>query len=251
MQFENILLPLLLTVLAGLSTVLGSLIYLSSGKICKENFVFFLGMSAGVMIYLSLIEFLPEGIKIIGLTNANLVFVFGIACTFIIDKILPQHHIECQCSSQENKALLKMGLFVAVALALHNLPEGIVVFVSSLKELRVGVYLAIAIAIHNIPEGIAISAPIYEATKNKFLALKYSFYSALAEPIGAIMAYLFFGKYLNDYSLGYIYAFVAGVMIFISFDELLPTCFKHKKNYSSIAGILFGFAVVAFSLSLQ
>jgi zinc transporter, ZIP family len=146
--------------------------------------------------------------------------------------------------------LLKMGVFTALAIGIHNFPEGIATFTSALQDPALGVAIAIAIAIHNIPEGIAVSVPVYFATGDKKKAFKLSFLSGLSEPVGAIVAFLFLMPFLNDIMFGIIFAAVAGIMVFISLDELLPAAKKYDEAHMSIYGLIGGMAVMAVSLLL-
>lgn len=251
MNLNQVIIPFILTLLAGLSTVVGGTIFLFQ-KLPKRKFLgFFLGLSAGVMIYLSFMELLPMSIKEIGFLNANLFFFLGIIIIALVDFVLPHHYLEekiCHRQSIVDPKLLSTGLVVALGLIIHNIPEGMAVFLSSFSNIKLGVLLALAIAIHNIPEGIAVAAPIYYATLNKSKAIKYAFISGIAEPVGAIIAYFLLKPYLNKFLLAYIFSFVAGVMVYISFDELLPACFRDNQGHRAILGIITGMLIVSFSL---
>ena len=250
MNFNQIIIPFLLTLLAGLSTVLGSILFLR--HFCNKKYLgFILGLSAGVMIYLSFTELLPISISKIGFLSANLYFFLGIIIIGIIDVILPHHYLEEKVRGKQNivdRKLFSVGLIVTLGLAIHNVPEGMAVFLSSFSELKLGILLAIAIAIHNIPEGIAVSAPIFHATNSKKKAIQYSFISGIAEPIGAIIAYFVLKPFLNEAILAYIFSIVAGIMVYISFDELLPASFRDNEGHSAILGIVSGMIIVAISL---
>jgi len=145
---------------------------------------------------------------------------------------------------------MKMGVFTALAIAIHNFPEGIATFMSAIQDPNVGTAIAIAVAIHNIPEGIAVAVPIYFATGIRKKAFKLSFFSGLAEPVGAIVAYLILMPFLTDVMFGVIFAAVAGIMVFISLDELLPAAKKYDETHLSIYGLVAGMAVMAVSLVL-
>lgn len=251
MSFNEIIIPFTLTLLAGLSTVVGSIIFLSH-TFRKRRFVsFFLGLSAGVMIYLSFVELLPYSIKGLGFLSANAFFFIGVIVMALIDFFLPHHYLEERICRRQNildRRLLSTGIVVTLGLIIHNIPEGMAVFLSSFTSMRLGVLLAIAIAIHNIPEGIAVAVPIYHSTQNKGKAIKYAFISGMAEPLGAIVAYLVLKPYLDQNILSYIFALVAGVMVYISFDELLPACFREGHGHRAILGIMTGMMIVSFSL---
>lgn len=143
-----------------------------------------------------------------------------------------------------------MGTFTALAIAIHNFPEGIATFTAALQDPGLGVAITVAIAIHNIPEGIAVAVPIYFATGDKKKAFKLSFLSGLAEPVGALVAFLLLMPFLNDIMFGLIFAAVAGIMVFISLDELLPAAKKYDEGHLSIYGLVAGMAVMAISLLL-
>src|SRR4030042_2159270 len=251
MDSNQIIIPFILTLLAGLSTVSGSLIFLND-YFCNKRFIgFFLGLSAGVMIYLSFVELLPYSIDSLGFLGANTLFFIGVIVMAFIDFVFPHRYLEEKICPRKNivdRRLLSTGLVVTIGLIIHNFPEGIAVFLSSFTSTRLGILLAISMAIHNIPEGIAVATPIYQATKNKGKAIKYAFISGMAEPLGAITAYLLLRPYLSTNILAYIFALVAGVMVYISFDELLPNCFRDDHTHHAISGIITGMVIVSLSL---
>lgn len=186
-------------------------------------------------------------------------FFGGILLIALIDKFIPKqsnpHELKTVEDMQPGKAvqdaaLLKMGTFTALAIGIHNFPEGIATFTSALQDPKLGVAIAIAIAIHNIPEGIAVSVPVYFATGDRKKAFRLSFLSGLSEPIGALTAYLFLMPFLNDIMFGIIFAAVAGIMVFISLDELLPAAKKYDETHLPIYGLIAGMAVMAVSLLL-
>jgi ZIP family zinc transporter len=143
------------------------------------------------------------------------------------------------------------GFMVAVGITIHNFPEGVAVFMSSLGSIKFGVLIAFATALHNIPEGVAVATPIYFTTRSKLKAFGYSLLAGIAEPLGAIVAYAVFRPYLSSNFLSYIFAFVAGIMVYISFDELLPSCFENSQGHTAIAGIVVGMLVMALSLNFM
>jgi ZIP family zinc transporter len=251
MNLNQTIIPFILTLLAGLSTVVGSLLFLSQ-KICKRSHLgFFLGLSAGVMIYLSFMELLPLSVKEIGFLSSNIFFFLGIISIALMDFYLPHHYLEeriCKKQLIVDPKLLSTGVVVALGLVIHNFPEGMAVFLSSFSNLKLGLLLAIAIAIHNIPEGIAVAAPIFYATNSKAKAIKYAFVAGIAEPIGAIIAYIVLGQYLTQSILAIIFSLVAGIMVYISFDELLPACFRDGQGHRAILGLITGMAIVSVSL---
>jgi ZIP family zinc transporter len=243
--------PLLLTFLAGMSTAIGSFISLFMRKLEKRYLCLTLGFSAGVMIYVSFTELLRSSIDSIGFAPANVAFFAGIVAIMAIDFSIPHEYIEERVRvDKKNRKLMAAGVFTAIGIAIHNFPEGIAVFMSALSDLSVGIPLAIAIAIHNIPEGIAVSMPIYYATKDHLRAFKYSFLSGLAEPVGALLAFALLFPFLTSELLALSLAFVAGIMVFISVDELIPLSYKHGEGKYTIIGIIVGMGIMAFSLYL-
>lgn len=264
---SNVTTAFLLTLLAGLATGIGSCIAFFAKKTNTKFLSVSLGFSAGVMIYVSMIEIFQEakeslvgamGMKL-GSFITVLSFFGGIAVIAIIDKLVPNKENPHEVKSMEdvndeevkkNKHLLRTGIFTALAIAIHNFPEGLATFVSALDNASVAIPITIAIAIHNIPEGISVSVPIYYATGDKKKAFIYSFLSGMSEPVGAIIGYLLLRNIFNDVTLGVLLAAVAGIMVFISIDELLPTARKYGEHHLSIYGLVAGMAVMAISLLL-
>jgi len=268
MSTDAILTAFGFTLFAGLSTGIGSALAFFTKR---TNTVFLsvsLGFSAGVMIYVSMIEIFGKAkIALIseygekfGTTYTVLAFFGGILLIALIDKLIPEfenpHEIrKVEDVSQrvqiaKDQKLLKMGLFSALAIAIHNFPEGLATFVATLQDPTLGLAIAVAIAIHNIPEGIAVSIPLYYATGSKRKAFVLSFLSGLAEPVGALIGFLLLMPYLSDTLFGVLFAAVAGIMVFISLDELLPTAREYGKPHSAIYGLIVGMAVMAVSLLL-
>ncbi len=266
MNTENILFALGLTVFAGLATGIGSVMSFLSKKFNPKFLAGSLGFSAGVMIYVSFVEILVKakdsltvahGIKV-GNIYTVIAFFAGISLIAIIDKLIPSfenpHEIknieEKNLNPANNKKLLRMGLFSALAISIHNFPEGLATFMAALSDPTLGISIAVAIAIHNIPEGIAVSVPIYYATKNRKKAFWLSLLSGLAEPVGAILGYFILRSVFNDSTFGVIFAGVAGIMVYISLDELLPTAEEYGEHHIAIGGLISGMAVMAISLLL-
>lgn len=258
---EKYFFAFLLTLIAGLSTGIGSIISLLTKTTNKKFLSVSLGFSAGVMIYVSMIEIffkakeslvLELGEKI-GYTITTVSFFLGMLFIAIIDKLIPSdenpHEIQ-NTKDKNNKKLARMGLFTALAIAIHNFPEGLATFVSALQEPSLAIPIVVAIAIHNIPEGIAVSVPIYYATGSKKKAFMYSFLSGLSEPVGAIIGWLLLMPIMNNIVFGVIFAMVGGIMVFISFDELLPSAREYGEHHLSIYGLIFGMVVMAISLIL-
>jgi ZIP family zinc transporter len=257
-----------LTLLAGLSTGIGSALAFFTRRTNTRFLAAALGFSAGVMIYVSFVEILAKAMdsltealgKTPGMWAAVASFFGGIAFIALIDRLVPSfenphemRRVE-ELKSPEPHAdytqLHRMGLFTALAIAIHNFPEGLVTFTAALSDPALGVTIAVAVAIHNIPEGIAVSVPIYYATGNRRKAFAYSFFSGLAEPLGAIIGYLILRTFLNGTVSGVLFGAVAGIMVFISLDELLPSAQKYGEHHLSIYGLIAGMAVMAASLLL-
>lgn len=266
---ENVGYAFLLTLMAGLSTGIGSAIGLFTKKTNYKMLSFAMGFSAGVMIYISFAELFIVGreslIEAYGEKGGNWAittsFFGGILVIAIIDKLIPSYenphefeHTEDLKQPEDsihkrNKGkLLRTGVFTALAIAIHNFPEGIATFAGALQDPSLGIPIAVAIAIHNIPEGLAVSVPIYYATENKKKAFWYSFLSGLAEPFGALVGYFLLLQFFTDAIMGLVFGAIAGIMVFISLDQLLPAAEKYGAHHISIYGLLAGMVVMAVSL---
>ncbi len=268
MEFNTILIAFGLTLFAGLSTGIGSALAFLAKRTNTKLLSSALGFSAGVMIYVSFVEIFPKAkeslVAELGLVTGYwatvLAFFSGIIFIAVIDKIVPDfenphevhraEEMDAEDRAAEFKKLYRMGLFTALAIAIHNFPEGLATFVSALKDTRLGMAIAIAIAIHNIPEGIAVSIPIYYATNNRKKAFVYSFLSGLAEPVGALIGYVIIAPFFNDIIFGVLFASVAGIMVFISLDELLPAAREYGRPHLAAYGLVVGMVVMALSLLL-
>ncbi|MCL2097618.1 MAG: zinc transporter ZupT [Bacteroidales bacterium] len=266
MSEHAVLLAFGLTMIAGLSTGIGSLIALMAKRTNTKFLCASLGFSAGVMLYVSFMELLPIAKEELSLHlggkggNLGLLLAFfgGMGLITLIDFLIPEsnnpHELqgveEMEKPDNRKKSLHRTGIVLALSLAIHNFPEGIATFTSALGELSVAIPITIAIAIHNIPEGIAVSVPIYHATGNKRKAFWLSFLSGLAEPAGALIAYLFLMPFWSPLINGIVLAAVAGIMVYISLDELLPTAEKYGEHHISISGLIAGMIIMALSLFL-
>jgi len=294
MFFSDAAFPLLLSLIAGLCTAVGGAFVLLLGRFSHRSLAFALGLSAGVMIYVSFVELLGGAVASAGFVAANFAFFGGMLVIALIDFCVPHAYIServgvnanacaphasanCGCNGGEARAregwrgrgewrgrggpgfgrglrrqrLMIAGVFTAIGIAIHNFPEGLTVFLGASSSAGLGVALAFAIAIHNIPEGVAIAAPVYCASKSKRKAFLYSLYAGLVEPLGALLGFLFLMPFLTPSFLSLALAFVAGIMVFISFDELLPLCFENcEGGHASILGIIIGMLVMALSLHL-
>ncbi len=266
----------MLTTLAGLATGIGSAIGYFIRTPRYSYLAVMLGFSAGVMVYISFAELLKTAIDQVGFGTANLAFFIGIAFIGLVDMLVPHEYEEERLenteapAAAENEArgegrakqslmggagrspvLMRAGLFTALGIAIHNFPEGLVTFSSAATgDASLGVAVAVAIAIHNIPEGIAVSVPIFYATGSRRRAFLISFSSGLAEPVGALIGYAILLPFLTATLLSSLLAFVAGIMVYISLDELLPLAHRYGKEHLVIVGVGTGMAVMAASLFL-
>ncbi len=266
---NDVIFALLLTTFAGMSTGIGSAIAVFTKKTNEAFLSLALGFSAGVMIYLSFVEIFPEALESLEESSLSgsqaylyttLAFFGGIALTALIDRLVPDianpHEYKDVEDMQEptseetkkSKDLMRMGIFTALAITLHNFPEGIATFLAALENRALGVSIAIAIAIHNIPEGVAVSVPIYYATGSKKKAFLYSFLSGLAEPLGALVGFFIISAFITPITFGIVFAGVGGIMVYLAIDELLPTAEKYGSHHRVIYGFIAGMAVMAFSL---
>lgn len=264
---ENVLIAFGLTLFAGLSTGIGSVMAFFSKEFKPKFLAASLGFSAGVMIYVSLVEIFVKAkdslTAVYGVKAGNwytvIAFFAGIAVIAIIDRLIPSYENPHEISTlresdgvavEHGRKLLRMGLFSALAIGIHNFPEGLATFMGALSDPALGASIAVAIAIHNIPEGIAVSVPIYYATKSRGKAFRLSFLSGLAEPVGALLGYFIFRSFFNEATFGLIFASVAGIMVYISLDELLPTAEEYGEHHVAITGLIAGMLVMALSLLL-
>ncbi|MGF7145870.1 ZIP family zinc transporter [Anaerotaenia torta] len=279
---ENVLFAFLLTLFAGLSTGIGSALAFFTKKSNTKFLSLSLGFSAGVMIYISMVEIYFKSkdslVAELGLKAGSWITVIsffgGMFLIALIDKLIPSgenphemhsieeiheenpsesHHYGIKVkheTAKRNHKLLRMGVFTALAIGIHNFPEGLATFVAALQEPAIAIPIAVAIALHNIPEGIAVSVPIYYATGSKKKAFLYSFLSGLSEPVGALVGYLILMPILNDTVMGIIFGMVAGIMVYISLDELLPSAREYGEHHLSIYGLVSGMILMAVSLLL-
>jgi zinc transporter, ZIP family len=268
---SRVVFAFVLTLAAGLSTGVGSVLGLLNRRFSPRVLTVALSFSAGVMLYVSFVEIFPKARESLnaalgaplGYAVTVMAFFGGIAAIALIDRLLPRHQTPLPAPSQlgqqptgpsEHRSraeLMRTGLFSALAIAIHNFPEGLATFIGALSSPRLGIGIAIAIAIHNIPEGLAVSAPIYYATGSKRQAFWISLASGLAEPVGAVVGYIFLGSVLNQTVMGLVFASVAGVMIYICLDELLPTAQRLASHHHlMIGGVMAGMVVMSLSLVL-
>lgn len=252
-----VFIALLLTTIAGLSTGIGSVIAYFIRNPRMSYLSFSLGLSAGVMIYVSFVELLPSAMNSIGEARSVLAFFAGILLIAFIDLLIPEEenpHEYKKFSDKKvtgtDKTLMRTGVLTALAIAIHNFPEGLATFGLALSDVKLGIIITLAIAIHNIPEGISVSVPIYYATQDRNKAALYSILSGIAEPIGAIIGYIILLPFLSEGLLSSLLAFVGGIMVYISIDELLPLAHRYGHGHTVIMGIVLGMAIMAISLLL-
>ncbi|AZN30806.1 zinc transporter ZupT [Flaviflexus salsibiostraticola] len=266
MDSGNILFAFAITTAAGLSTAIGGFIAFFSRRQSAGFLSSMLGFSAGVMIYVSMIEIFPKAQDALtadlgdrmGTWVTVLGFFGGIALIAFIDKVVPSemnpHEITNATTGidvKQRARLMRMGLLTATAIAIHNFPEGFATFLSTVNDPEVGIPIAIAIGLHNIPEGIAVSVPIFYATGSRRKAFWLTAASGLAEPLGALVGFLVLTTFVSDTLMGMSLAAVAGIMIFISVDELLPSAEEFGKHHIAIYSMVAGMGVMALSLLLM
>ncbi len=255
-----------LTLAAGLATGIGSAMAFFAKKTSTRFLSGSLGFSAGVMIYVSFVEILPKAkdslVEVYGDKGGSWAavggFFAGMLLIAVIDRLIPAYEnphearcVEAICVEERKKQkLMRMGLLAALAIGIHNFPEGIATFMAALSEPTIGFSIAAAIAIHNIPEGIAVSVPIYYATGSRKKAFWFSFLSGLSEPIGALLGYFLLRTFLTPALFGFVFAGVGGIMVFISLDELFPAAREYGEGHLAIYGMVAGMMVMAVSLLL-
>lgn len=231
----------ILTLIAGLSTLIGS--FLIFIKRNNNIIIFSLAFASGVMIFVSLFDLIPESFILLSnkynlflsILLIAIFFCIGVIISMTINKYIPTN----------NNKLYRVGVISMLAIILHNIPEGIVTFIAINTNIKLGITLFVAIALHNIPEGISISIPIYYGTNNKKKALFYTFISGISEFIGAIITYLFLQKYINDNTtLSLLFSVIGGLMIHISLYELIPTSLKYKNNKLTALAFIMGFIIM-------
>ncbi|MBP3416337.1 MAG: zinc transporter ZupT [Spirochaetaceae bacterium] len=273
---NSVVFAFLLTLFAGLATGVGSLLALLTKRTNTKFLAVSLGFSAGVMIYVSMIEIFVKAkdslVLVLGEKGGSWLtaggFFAGMFLIAIIDRFIPEREnpheikkVECFIDENGNEVcplppknpkdrLLRTGLFTALAIGIHNFPEGLATFISGMQDPTLAIPIAIAIAIHNIPEGVAVSVPVFFSTGSKKKAFVYSFLSGLSEPIGALVGFTILRSFINDMTFGIIFAMVAGIMVFISLDELLPSAREYGEAHLSIYGLISGMMVMALSLLL-
>lgn len=254
---------LLVTTAAGLATGIGATLVLFTRRPSLRLLAFGLAFAAGAMVYVSLAEILPKAtVAFTGVHGARLgpawataAFLCGLLLIAVLDRLLPNPHHSLDKDEPQRAAdsavhLRKVGLLTAIAIGAHNLPEGLATFFATLQSPTLGLPLALAIAVHNIPEGVAIAIPVFAATQSRRLAIGISLAAGLAEPLGALIGYAVLGQALSATSYGWVFGLIAGIMVFLSLDELLPAAKRHAAGHETVYGLIAGMALVAISLAL-
>ncbi|NCB01269.1 MAG: zinc transporter ZupT [Spirochaetia bacterium] len=269
MNINSVIIALALTLFAGLSTGIGGLLSMFQKRSSSRFLCTSLGFSAGVMVYLSFVEILPESIEFLEISHSEssaqvialISFFVGIVIIGLIDRFVPSRDnpheipsvlkmVDHTYDDKIDHHLMRTGLFSAIAIAIHNIPEGLATFSSYMANPQIGVSIAIAIAIHNIPEGIAVAVPIYFATGKRRKSLLIATLSGLSEMLGALLGLVLFSVTNTNFMVGIVLAATAGIMVYISFDELLPTAERYGEHHLAIYGVIGGMFVMAVSLLL-
>ncbi len=273
---KSYLIALILSTIAGLSTVLGGFVTFFIKENSLKFLSFGLGLSAGVMLFVSLVDLYPKSCEMLKTQMgenfvwlAIIFFALGILAAVLIDYFVPDHiqgHMftkqiganeknidSTDCVENENAVISigkvkKAGILTAIVVAVHNLPEGLATFFMTAQDVMLGLGIVLAIAIHNIPEGMAISIPVYQATHSKRKAFLYSFLSGIAEPIGGVVGFIIIKALFPNLCIGVLFALVAGIMTYISIDTLLPLSKDYDTGHYSISGVVFGLIIMGVTL---
>jgi ZIP family zinc transporter len=260
---QNLWIAFGLTFAAGLATAVGSLLVLFSKRPNPRLLAFGLAFAGGAMVYVSLSEILNKSIasftlahgERLGFTYGTIWFLAGVLLVMVIDHLVPNPHetLDKQDPAfreQNRSHIRRVGLLSAVAITAHNFPEGLATFFATLESPSIGLPLAFAIAIHNVPEGIAIAVPVYFATGRKSYAFGASLLSGLAEPVGAAIGYFALAGSLSHSTFGAVFGLIAGIMVFLALDELLPAAKRYARGHETVYGLVIGMATIAVSLAL-
>ncbi|MFC0819458.1 zinc transporter ZupT [Moraxella marmotae] len=258
---DNVLIAFLITLAAGLATVLGSALVFFQKSPSPRILAFGLAFSAGAMVFVSLTEIFSKSVESfssgtdLGFAWAVVAFLTGLFAIVLLDRLIPNPHDtldvhDPRFHDSNQNYLKRIGLMTAFAITAHNFPEGLATFFATLENPTVGTPLAFAIAVHNIPEGISIAAPIYFATQNKRLTVLACFISGLAEPLGAVMGYAILRPFLSPAIFGWVFGIIAGAMVFLAMDELLPAAKRYSDGHETVYGLIGGMAAISISLAL-
>ena len=260
---SHALLALAVCTIAAFSTVIGSVFVLGANRSNPRMLAFGLAFAGGAMVYISLVELFAKAHKSLSAIYpdsqaymwATLAFFAGVFFLTLIDRLIPNPHASLRFDMRDedehtHRHIARVGLLAALAITAHNFPEGMATFFATLQDPVVGAPLAVAIAIHNIPEGVSIAIPVYYATGSKKMAVLASAGSGLAEPVGAVIGYVALAPFLSPFVYAITFAMIAGAMVFLALDELLPTAKRYSSGHETTYGIVLGMAALALSLVL-
>lgn len=262
---DHVLWGFVLAALAGLSTGIGSAMAFFTRTTNRSFLSIALGFSGGVMIYVSFVEILPKAVEVLVKTIGSAegpwagagAFFAGLIVMAVIDRLVPEdknphevHSVEEMDRRPDRRKLMRMGKVTALAIGIHNFPEGFATFMAATTDPILGLSVAVAVALHNLPEGIAVSVPVFFATGSRKKAFWYSFLSGVSEPVGALLGFALLRPFMSDTAFGLTFGAVAGIMVFISLDELLPTAREYGESHLSVYGLIGGMAAMALSLLL-
>lgn len=254
---HNGLWAMLLATLAGMSTLIGAVIIFFTKTKSEKLISGAMGFAAGMMITVSLVELFPtaqesfsQNGQLVGTLLSVLFLMVGVGVAKLLDKLVPHAEFDETTGEAPHKNMLRVGMVSAIAILIHNFPEGIATFTAGYQDLHMGISIAVAIAMHNIPEGISVALPIYYGTSSKKKALWYTFLSGIAEPVGALLAWLLLAPILNDFIMGVLFAIVAGIMLYISFEELIPSSRQYGFNTIALWSLFAGVCIMPISLAI-
>ena len=249
---------LLLATAAGMSTMIGAVIIFLTKTKSEKLISGAMGFAAGMMITVSLIELYPTAradlstgsSEFWGTILSVLFLMAGVLFAKLLDKLVPHAEYDPALGESPHKNMLRVGMVSAIAILIHNFPEGIATFAAGYQDLNMGISIAVAIAMHNIPEGISVALPIYYGTNSRKKALWFTFLSGVAEPIGALLAWLLLAPILSDFLMGVLFAVVAGIMLYISFEELVPSSRQYGYNSVALWSLFAGVCIMPISLAI-
>ena len=253
---EQALIALGLSIIAGMATIIGAFIIFIPQSKNEKTITVALGFAAGIMLSVSFSELLPQGQGLLGKSIGDklgvvisiLFLIVGIGIAIGIDHFVPHEEFDKENQDKPHQNLFRVGFVSMLAITLHNFPEGIATFMAGYNDISLGITITVAIALHNIPEGISVAMPIYVATGSKKKAFKYTVISGLAEPLGALLAFLVLRPFINDFVLGAIFAVISGIMIYISLEELIPSSRQYGHNRLALMSTLAGICIMPISM---
>ncbi|GMH37487.1 hypothetical protein BSKO_05360 [Bryopsis sp. KO-2023] len=265
----NVTIALVLTSLGAAGTALGGLLVVAQPDMSFRRLGLLQGLAAGLMLCISMVDLLPASIETVGFARASVWFYGGVAFFALVTALVPEPNLDSMIKGEDEKnskdgdddkgrkadrkhrrEVLFSGLMTALGITLHNFPEGVSVFLASMKSTAMGVTLAVAIALHNIPEGVAVALPVYFATKSRWEGFKYAAVSGLAEPLAVVILGLCFPVEMSRDLVELMLAGVGGIMAFLSFHELLPLSIQHAGKTGSVAAVFVGMAIMSLNLFL-